>query len=332
MTLQTTATLANSLPDVYVETRFVDALRAKLVVAPLGRPSTLPDNSGKKVRWNYFSNPTTNVTTALSEGTDPSDITAPSINAAEGTLLEYAGKQPFSRFLVRSAVSGTMDEIIKYVGYNGAWLMDMLTQKELSNIAAGSKIDLGAGMSADGLRRAAAFLSGAGRGSSAIDAGAFSFPTGAPGPAEPHSSTPGGQFYCAVLSAEAAYDMIGEGAPSWFQAKSRDVEAALTTPLRDTPATAAAYGCIVKISQAVLRDNSTAPDNDLNYVVGNDLFGTAALDIPTLQPRVIVTMPEQNIAAPARNWGVVAFWFLYVAKLIDSNRGVQLATDATGIG
>ena len=326
---RTSTALTNVFPTQYVEARFVEALRTNTLMVGLGRESTLPTHNSKTVRWQFFSNPAAVVATISTEGDAPADATLPTTTSAEATLGEYGGNFPYTRFLLGGdgrggiAISGTFDELIDLVGNQAALSLDCLTLIELDNIAAGQKIDLGAAFTADGLRQGAADLAGAGQGSAGTD-----FPSA--GRAMPHPATPGGQFYCAVLSPEAAYDMLGEGTPTWYQGKSRDVEAALTTPFKDTPATAAMYGCIVKITGNIRRNTSPTPDDDENYIVGKDLFGVAALDTNTMKPRVIVTTPEQNVASATRNSGSIAWWALFAAKLIDSNRGAQLLSDATG--
>ena len=186
----------NVLQDMYLEQQFVMALRARLVVQRLGKPSSLPENQGKNVRWQFFSNPTAK-TTPLSEGATPGSTTDWTTTPAEATLQEFGGYTEFSKFLLKTAISATQEEIAKGLGDEAAITIDRLNLDELQG-ATPVQVDAGAAMSVDFLRQGAAKLQQAGQ----TTPGAF-------GPAKPHPATPGGQYYCAVLSAEAAYDKIG---------------------------------------------------------------------------------------------------------------------------
>ena len=309
----------NVLNDMWLEQQFIEALRARLVVQRLGKPSTLPENQGKTVRWQFFNNPTAK-TSNLTEGATPGSTTDWTTTKVEAILLEYGGYTEFSKFLLKTAMSATQEEIAKGLGDEAAITIDRLNLNELAG-ATPVEVDAGAAMTVDFLRQGAAKLQQAGQ----TTPGAF-------GPAKPHPMTPGGQYYCAVLSAEAAYDMLGEGSPTWSQVKNDLIEANLRTPFEDTPASAAAYGCIVKISDNIQRDAGESPDDDQNYVLGADAFGVASLATNVLDPSLIIIRPEQRTDKPLKNTGTAGWWLLYVAKVIDTKRYIQLLSGATGIG
>ena len=307
----------NVLPDMWVERTFISALRSNLVVHRLGKPSTLPDHGGKNVRWQFFNNPTANTTAITNEGDDPAE-TDFTTTKAEATLAEFGGFSDLSRFMLKAAISATMQEFIEGLGYQAAITIDTLDLTELANTS--KVIDAGPAVSADTLRQARGQLRGAGQ---AALAG---------GRAQPHPATPGGRFFAGVLSEEQGNDMIGEGTPAWFQAKDRDIEGALMLPLDETPATSAIYNVIVKTTSNAQRLTTSSPDDDLGYIVGKEAFGVASLDSNTDNPTVTITTPQQLVSAPARNRGTAAWWILYAVKLIDSNRVIQIKSDATGIG
>ena len=322
MSMMGTATTSfgpNVLQDMYLEQQFVMALRARLVVQRLGKPSTLPENQGKNVRWQFFSNPTAK-TSSLTEGGTPPSTTDWTTSKAEATLQEYGGYTEFSKFLLKTGLSATQEEIAKGLGDEAAITIDRLNLDELTT-GTPVQVDAGGGMTVDYLRQCAAKLQQAGQ----TTPGGF-------GPAKPHPASPGGQYYIAALSAEAAYDMLGEGTPTWSQVKNDQIESNLRTPFEDTPASAAAYGCIVKISDNIQRDTTTSPDDDLNYVFGADAFGVAALDTNVLDPSLIIIRPEQRTDKPLQNSGTAGWWLLYAVKVIDTLRYVELLSDATGIG
>ena len=302
-TLQYTGTSglgANILTDVYLEKSFISRLISTLVCTPLGMRSSLPDNTGKKVRWQYSSQPA--ALSATTEGTNPSDNTF-STTTAEGTLLEYKSEMEASRFLLKAGLSAWLEEVVDATGYQMADTFDTasLTALDASTVT----VDAGTSMTADAVRQGVQKLVMAN--------------------VKPHPSTPGGRFYAGIFSGEAAYDMMGEGAPAWFQVKSSDYQAALITPFDGTPATAAIYGAIIKISNNVRAQTS----EDYNVIVGKEAFGIAALDTNVVQPAVYVTRPNERVDLPARNKGSVGTFALFVAKLIDTNRVVMVKSDVS---
>lgn len=300
-TLQYTGTSglgANLLTDVYLEKQFISRLLDGLVATPLGLRSSLPDNTGKKVRWQYSSQPA--ALSATTEGTNPSDNTF-STTTAEGTLLEYKSEMEASRFLLKAGLSAWLEEVIDATGYQMSDTFDTasLTALDGSSVT----VDSGTSMTADALRQGVAKLVTAN--------------------VKPHPMTPG--YYCAVFHGEACYDMMGEGAPAWFQVRSTDYQSALTTPFSGSPASSAVYGAFVKLSNNV----RVQTNEHYNVVVGNEAFGIAALDTNVVQPAVYVTRPEQRVDLPARNKGSVGTFALFVAKLIDTNRVCMVKSDVT---
>lgn len=297
-----TTDLATTLRTEWDAREFIEVLREKLVFARLGRRDDIPRNSGKTVRWNLFNQPTADVTTNGTEGADPTNSTDPTSTAVTAALAEYKGVTQFSKFLDISSISGTRQEIVKQLAHKAALSIDTLCQTQ-SMQDAGNINDVGAFMTADALKDAVAELV-------ALDV-------------EPHPMSPNGQFYIFVCSAGAAYDMMGEGSPAWFQVKSDELRAALQSPFEGTPVSAAIYGAIVKISTNI----QTAGGNDLNYLIGKDAFGVSSLESDVLSPEIIITEPAQLVSAPARNRGTAAYWFLFVSEMLDTERLIEILAD-----
>lgn len=317
---------SKALPDVWVERTYVEALRAKIVVAMLGRDATLQDNNGKVVRWLNLSNPSADAT-ALSEAGEPTNSTDFTLNNAQGTLAEFGGFSEFSKFLVKTAISGTVEQLLKGLGYKGALSIDTFILTDSTGLSGGSppSIDFGAAFSADAVRQMTGKLWNANQ--TTIASG------GGRGMAQPHPKSPGGAFYILACSPEQAIDMLGEGAPTWSQAKNQLIEENLRTPFDGTPAGSALYGAIVKITENTQRDTTTSPDNDQAYMIGADAFGTAFMPGTINNPvEVRVTMPDERVDLHLRNKGHAAYWFLFGTARIDNNRYVQGLSDATGIG
>lgn len=292
---------ANVLPDVFVEKRFVDFLRDKLVAVPLGVPSTLPENNGKVVRWQFFTTPSAKTSAITTEGGDPS-AAGYTTTTAQATLSEYGSFGDFTRFLQDAAISGTMEELSRVHGYEAGLSLDSLTIASVDGST--TTVDAGTSMTAEAVRQAAAKL--------AINNAEF------------HRAT-GRTAFCGVLSAEQCYDMMGEGAPSWFQVKRDEYVRSLVRPFDGTPSATDIYNVVIKMSNNVQQVSS----EDLGIVVADDSFGVAALDTNMLQPRLIIIRPEENIAAPLKNRGSIGWWALYATVNFDVNRIVQLKSDVS---
>lgn len=300
----------NVLQDIFLE-RFVMTLKKRTgVIYPLGKKGTLPKGSGKTTRWQTFTAPVAVTANVAAEGDDPADVNFVT-TAVSAVLEEFGAVTPYSRLLASTALSGTMEEIVDLLAYQAALSVEVRTISEVDG-ATTLVVDSGASMTIDALRQGAQKLVNVA--------------------AQPNPATPGGAWFCFIGSTEACYDMIGEGTPTFAQAKSRDIESALLMPLQDTPATAGIYGCLVKLSHSIQRDTTPSPDDDLNLLIAADAFGVSDLDYNAAQPQVTVTSPENSPHVPARNRGTAAWLLFYVSKLIDGNRVVITKSDATGVG
>lgn len=311
MARQTSATAnfgANVSYAAFIEP-FVAALRKRTgVIHPLGRKGTLPKGMGKTVRWQYFGAPAAVTANVSNEGDDPSDVNFTTATS-EATLEEFGAVTPYSRLMAKTVLSGTMEEIVSLLGYQAGLSVEVRTISVVDG-ATTLTVDAGAAMTIDALRQGAQKL---------VNVGAM-----------PNPATPGGQFFAFLGSTEACYDMIGEGAPTFVQAKNNEIESALLSPLAETPRTAGIYGTIIKLTQSIQRDTSTAPDDDLNLLIAKDGFGVSDLDFDAANPQVVVTPPEQSPHVPARNRGTAAWLLFFISKIIDENRIVVIKSDATG--
>lgn len=295
---------ANTLQDVYLE-RYVSALKKKTgVIYPCGRKGTLPEGSGTKTRWQFFNAPAAVTTNVAAEGDDPADVNF-TTTFAEGTLEEFGGVTPYSRLLAKAGLSGTIEEIIDLLGYQSGLSIEVRTLDEVDSTTV--SFNAGTAMSASALLSSVQKL---------VDVGAMGV------------EAAGGRFVF-IGSTEAIFDMIGEGAPTWVQAKSRDIEAKLLSPLSDA-SDEGLYMTSIRLSQSILRDTATAPDDDKNLLIGKDAFGVSSLDTNALNPQVVLTPPSEAVHVPARNRGTAAWLQYYKAKLVDSNRVVRVLSDATG--
>lgn len=295
---------AQVLQDIYLDT-FTDALTDKVgVIHPLGRRGNLPEKHGRNVRFQFYSTPAAITTTVAAEGDDPADVNF-TTTTAEANLEEFGAVTPYSRLLARTGMNGTIEEIVKLLGYQAGISVEVRT----ISVVDGTTVSVNAGvaMTADAMKEGMRTLD---------DAGAVTPP-----------SVPNNMM-CFIGSAEAIYDMFGEGTPTYMQARSRDVEGTFRTPLNNTVGDV--YGAAIKMSQSIQRDTGTAPDDDMNLLIAADAFGVSDLDFDAAQPRVTVTAPENSPHVPARNRGTAAWLLYYISIIIDNNRVVKILSDATG--
>ena len=293
----------NLLQDVFLAKRFVETLENRLVVLQLADKEDAPRSSGTQVRWQYFANPGA-ATSALGEGADPTTSTSISTTAITGILLEYGAYYDVSKLWLGTATTGSKEAAVKRLAYQASLTLDTLCYTLALQDTTNTQ-DAGVAMTAEAIRAAVLKLE---------DANAM-----------PHPATPGGSFYCGILSSEAAYDMMGEGAPTWFQAKSNDYRDSLVTPFRDSVPNAAVYNCIIKTSNNVQQ----AATQDNNYVLGGNSFGALSFDSDLMNPRIIDTSPEQLVSAPLRNRGTIGWHVNFDAALFDSNRAVEVYSDVS---
>jgi hypothetical protein len=297
---------ANTLQDVYLE-RYVAALRKKTgVVYPCGRKGTLPEGSGTKTRWQFFAAPAAVTANVAAEGDDPADVNF-TTTSVEATLEEFGGVTPYSRLLAKASMSGTIEEIIDLLGYQSGLSIEVRTLDEVDSTS--TSFDAGTQMSASALLSSVQKLVDNGCSGVAVAGGKFVF----------------------IGSTEAIFDMIGEGAPTWVQAKSRDIEAKLLSPLTEA-SDEGLYMTSIRLSQSIQRDTTQSPDDDKNLLIAADAFGVSSLDTNALNPQVVLTPPSEAVHVPARNRGTAAWLQYYKSKLVDSNRVVRVLSDATGIG
>jgi N4-gp56 family major capsid protein len=288
---------ANVTGSEYIERTFVKALRAKLVVAPLGRQSTMPEHQSNTVRWQFFSNPT--AAASITEGADPTTGTDFTTTTAEVDLWEYGNYAEYSEYLEMVSVPATMEELAMGEAYEAALTVDTRCTTVL-NAGMTSTTDVGTALTAEDLRARA----------QALHANS----------AEYHPSTPG--YFAYVTNSNGWFDMAGEGAPAWFQAKDVRVQSAM-----DKPGSGGSANTIWDC-QAILTENiPTGSGNDITFLLAKDAFGVAALRTDVMRPRLIMTSPEQLVSAPIRNRGTIGWKAFFNAVAIDANRGEEIQYD-----
>lgn len=303
----TSALGPNVLTPAYLQKIFEDPLHRDLKAVPLGKPADLPINMGKTVRWNRMQNPAA-MTTSLAEETDLSTTFAVTLTTATvtATVADYGAYYTYTDFLEQTAISGTIPEIVEQCGYQAALSVETLCYTQ--SLTDNTQIDAGVALTAESIRVACATLHG-------LDA-------------KHHRTTPGGAYYAGLFSPEQCYDMMGEGAPTWVQAKSRDIQAAMDKPWDETTATSSIYDCIIKMS-TVVTTQSTGGE-EFGYVIGNGNFGVAHIGAGSpMSPVVIVTPPSVRVDRALRDQGTVGWKIYFVSELLNAATGREIKTDIT---
>lgn len=128
MAAQTTSGLSQEM-SIYYEKVFLARAEYEYIFQQGAQMRTMPANEGKQV---YFTRhtPLATVTTALTEGTNPSEVnlTATTVSAQ---LAEYGTTVKISRFLSLTSIDENNKEKIEVVGQNMGETLDELTRNEL---------------------------------------------------------------------------------------------------------------------------------------------------------------------------------------------------------
>lgn len=288
---------------------FVEALKKNLITAPMGRRNDIPRHGGLTMRWQYFTMPTA-TTTALAEGADQTNSVDMDATAVTATIATYGDFFELSDIFEISTISGTRQEFVKAAGYQAALTVDTLCHTGALAEATNTN-DAGTALTAGDLNLAAREL--------------------AANNAQFHPGTPGGRFFCGIFSAEACYDLVNEGSPTWYQAKAQAFEDNLTTPMQNTPASAAVHNVMVKMSTNVQVDTSASPDHDVNYVLAKDAFGVTSLDSNIMQPEILIVPASPSHASPLGMRSTIGWKVRFATTLIDASRSVEVLTDKTGV-
>ncbi len=128
MAVNTTTGLSQEM-SIYYEKAFLARAEYEYIFQEGLQKRRMPANEGKQVNFTRYT-PLATVTTALSEGVNPSEVnlTATTVSAA---LAEYGTTVKISRFLSLTSIDENNKEKIEVVGQNMGETLDELTRNEL---------------------------------------------------------------------------------------------------------------------------------------------------------------------------------------------------------
>ena len=291
--------------SVYYEKVFLARAEYEFIHKEGAQMRTQPQNGGKQVNFTRHT-PLATVTTALTEGTNPSEVnlTATTVSAA---LAEYGTTVKISRFLTLTGIDANNKEKIEVVGQNMGETIDELTRNELFTGAtaqlAGAKAaltDISASntLSAAEIRKAVRTLKTnkarkyQGRGSWICKTGPF-----------------------------PAYDLMGD--TTWVNSTTYDnnAEGIYKGEI------GLLYGTRFLESANQKTEASTTTVYS-NFIHGSDAFGV--MDLEGDKPQLFI-VPNTNIDSgnPAGRFSTVAWAASFVAKTLNSSWLINVKTGAT---
>lgn len=128
MSAQLTTGLTQEMNEFYEKT-FLARAEYEYIFEQGAQKRTLPMNNGKTIVFTRHT-PLATVTTALTEGVNPSEVNLTATNVS-ATLAEYGTTVKISRFLSLTSIDQDNEEKIGVVGQNMGDTLDELTRNEL---------------------------------------------------------------------------------------------------------------------------------------------------------------------------------------------------------
>lgn len=310
MTAQTTATLTQEM-STYYEKTFLARAEYEYIFNQGAQMRTQPANEGKTVVFTRHT-PLATATTALTEGTNPAEVSLTATNVS-ATLVEYGNTVKISRFLDLTSIDRSNKEKIEVVGQNMGETLDELTRNELFTGAttqlAGSKsaltdVAVSNVLNVSELRIAVRTLKNnkARRYQDRIAPW-----LGKIGPNTSYDLTTDSTF----LSA----DIYDNGAEKLYNGELGKI---LGVRLIESP------------NQTETVDaGASSADIFSNFVHGADAFG--CIDLVGDKPQLYI-IPHTNIDSgnPAGRFSIVAWAATYVTKTLNASWLINIKTGATG--
>lgn len=303
MAAQKTSDLTAEM-SVYYEKVFLARAEYEYVHKEGGQMRTQPMNEGKQVNFTRHT-PLATATTALTEGTNPSEValTATTVSAA---LAEYGNVVKISRFLSLTSIDRNNKEKIEVIGQNMGETLDELTRNELFTGAtaqlAGAKAALTAVAASDVI--SAAELRKAVRTLENNKARKYQ----------------GRAAYIGKIGPYTKYDLLGDS--TWVNSKTySDVEKLYKGEIGEL------YGIRFLASPNQKTESSTVTVYS-NFVHGSDAFGCIDLegDKPSL---TIIPHTKPDSGNVVGRFSTVGWSASYVCKTLNANWIVNIKTGAT---
>lgn len=303
MAAQVTTGLTQEM-STYYEKVFLARAEYEYVHKEGGQMRSQPKNEGKVVNFTRHT-PLATATTALTEGTNPSEVALTATTVA-ATLAEYGTTVKISRFLTLTSIDANNKEKIEVVGQNMGETLDELTRNELFTGAtvqlAGSKAaltDVAASntISAAELRKAIRTLEN-----------------------NKARRIQGRASWIGKVGPFTKYDLMGDS--TWVNAATySNVDNLYKGEIGEL------YGIRFLSSPNQKTESSTVTVYS-NFIHGQDAFG--CIDLEGDKPQLFI-IPNTNIDSgnTAGRFSTVAWAATYVCKTLNANWLVNIKTGAT---
>ncbi|MDI6786890.1 MAG: N4-gp56 family major capsid protein [Planctomycetota bacterium] len=299
----TSATLTANIMT-YYDKFLLDRLEAKLWYTQFSDKKRVPRNSGKTAVWTRYTNFAAN-TTALTEGTVPSEISLSSSNVS-AVVSGYGDFVKISDLLIMAAIDPVIKSTLDVLSYRAAKSIDTLIRDEIS--AATSQLANGkAALSAVGntdvltaaeIRKAVKTLKT--QDAQSFDDGSFVL----------------------VISPECSFDLQGETATGGFIDVNKYVN---TKPLYKGEI-GSLYGArIVETTNAYSTTAGTSGNAEVFWcnLLAKNSIGIVSLDDGNLKT-FVNQLASGATSDPIGQIATVGYKFYFAAKTLDSNRIVNI--------
>lgn len=312
MPTMTTSTNSASL-HLYLERKLLSVLEPRLVLFPLGKKQSLPKGNGKQVKWLRYSKIASS-TTALTEGTVPSEISVSTANVT-ATVSQYGQFAKVSDMLSMTAIDPVLKNLAERFGRAGAEAIEDLIVAELDSGAAIQRVN---GRANNGAIVAGDLISHV----ELIEA-MISQKVAYIGPHESGS-------YVVVLHPACEYDMLTATASGGFLDISKYTIPGRTQLLNGEIGRLYGMKVLVSDKMSSTADGSGGLDVRKNYVIGEEAFGVVDLDANVK----MIIKPHGSAGAndPLDQFATVGYKIMgFAPKYLDasSKRVVQVRSSSS---
>lgn len=302
MAVQTTTGLSNEVMTFY-ESKFLERAQYVYIHAEGAQKSTHKKGQGKTVRFNRYS-PLATVTTPLTEGSNPSEVSLSS-STVDATLAEYGNVVKVSKLLSLVSIDRDGQEKSEVMGQNMGETLDELTRDELYT---GATVQLAGGksalsdvaasdtFSATEIRKAVRTLE--------VNK-AMKYPDG---------------MFMGKVGPYTKYDLMGDN--TWITAKTySDVKDLYRGEIGEL------YGVRFSLT-ANQKTESSSTTVYSNFIHGANAFGV--YDLEGDMPRLYIKVPgPEDTSNPTDRYSTIGWAGSYVAKTLIGSWIVNVKSGAT---
>lgn len=302
MAAQTTSGLSQEVMT-YYEAKFLERAKHSLVHKEGAQKSTHGKNQGKTIRFTRYA-PLATVTTALTEGSNPSEVNITAENV-DVTLAEYGNTIKVSKLLSTTSIDREGEEKVALMGQNMGETLDEIARDALYS---GATVQLAGGKSALS-NIAASDVFNAAEIKKAVRTleinKAMKYPDG---------------FFVGKVGPYTKYDLISDS--TWINAKTySDVKDLYEGEIGEL------YGVRFSLTTNQKTEASTVTVYS-NFIHGANAFGS--YDLEGDQPKLYVKVPTaSDTSNPADRYSTISWAGSYAAKVLIASWVLNVKSGAS---